>query len=138
MRWKTTWLLLGLAAMLFGLICLLEWRTSLTSTESAPARFLTIKPDDITRVQLTRTNNEVIWLQKTGRTWNLTLPLFYPAQSFAIDGLLKTLAELSSPTYITPQELAASHRSIAEYGLDIPSATLTLLDAANHHTQILF
>jgi len=136
MNWKTTWSLLCVAVLLFGFI----WFVELKPTPSRPPapRLLTIRPEEITRVQLTRTNNEVIWVQKSGLNWNLTLPLFYPARTFAIESLLKALAELNSPTYITPQELSASHRSLAEYGLDVPVATLTLLDAANHRTQILF
>ena len=87
MNWKTTWSLLGVAVLLFGFI----WFVDLKPTPSRPPapRLLTIRPEEVARLQLTRTNNEVIWVQKSGLNWNLTLPLFYPARTFAIESLLK-------------------------------------------------
>ena len=135
MKWKTTFWLLGLALILFAFICFVEFQTP--PPAGPPAHLLRIKPEQITRIQLKRTNEVVLWADKTNQTWNLTLPLFYPAKSFAIESLLQTLAALTSQSYITPQELAANHRTIAEYGLDVPAATLTL-----HHggarTEIMF
>src|SRR5207237_8851706 len=59
------------------------------------------------------------------------------ARAEAIEALLQSLAGLTSQTYITPQELAASHRSIAPYGLDSPVASLTL-HSGPRRTEILF
>ncbi len=142
MRWKPTWLLLTLALLLFAFIYWVERRAPSTSVAAIPvSRLLSIKPEEISKIKLERTsegtNRAVLWVEKTNQTWNLTLPLLYPAQSFAIESVLQMLATLSIQTYITPQELAASHHSLADYGLDIPVATLTLSHSGSR-TELLF
>ena len=133
---------MAVAGLLFAFIYFVERHTaSMTSTEVAAPRLLSIKPEEITKIQLERvldaTNKVLTWLEKTNQSWNLTFPLFYPAQQLGIEDLLQALAHVTSETYITPQELAATHRSIAEYGLDVPAATLTLYRGAAR-TAVLF
>jgi len=135
MKWKTTCWLLLLAVVLFAFIYLVDRQTPAESISPTP--LLQIKPENITGIQLSRGTNLVLWAEKTNQTWNLTLPVHYPAQSLAIESLVQTLAGLATHSYITAKELAGNRRSTAEFGLDVPQATLTLLQG-RHHTDLLF
>lgn len=132
MRWKPTWLLLAVTALLFAFIYFVERKSSSTSLAPAPpAHLLSLRPEEISRIQLERTNQTILWAQKTNQDWNLTWPQFYPAQRRAVEGLLQSLAALTVQTYITPQELAENHQSITNYGLDVPVATLQLYQGSS-------
>src|SRR5260370_8749254 len=134
MKWKTTWILLALAALLFGTIVLLE---QYTRPPSPPGPLLVFQPAAVTNIALRRTNQFVLRAERIGGAWNLTLPSAYPAQSFAIASLLEALRNLSSFAYIPPEEFRSGRRSIAEYGLDVPAATLTL-QHGGQRTELLF
>ena len=135
MSWKTTWSLLLLAVLLFGFIYFVERKPS--PEAGPPPRLVTFKPQLITRITFARTNQPLLEVSKTNEVWSLSWPLSYPARNFPIENLLKSISELETQTYITPHDLSASHRSIAEYGLDVPVATLTLYEGT-HRIQVLF
>ena len=138
MKWTNTWWLLASAAVLFAFICFFERQFPATGMPAAAAsRLVLIKPEEINAVQLRRTNQFIVRAERTNQTWNITAPINYPAQDFAIDHLLKTLASLASYTFISPEELKASQKSIAEFGLDVPMASLTL-HHGGHRTELLF
>ncbi len=138
MKWKTTWLLLALVVVLFAFIWLVERRTQPTLPGArAPVRLLAIPATDVTGMQLRRTNQLVLWAERTNATWNLTFPFVYPAQVHAIDGLLHWLENLESVTRIPLVELPANRRGLAEFGLDAPQATLTL-QHGGRRTELLF
>src|SRR3954468_18618119 len=138
MRWNTTWMLLLGAGGLFVFIYFFE-RTLPSSNDPtpAPARIVGIKPEEVTAIQLRRTNQFLLRVERTNQSWNLTSPLIYPAQDVAIEHLLKDLSSLTSYTYISPDELKAGHKSVADFGLDVPVASLTLQQGA-HRTELLF
>jgi hypothetical protein len=69
--------------------------------------------------------------------WNLTDPIPYPANPFAIEWVLQTLEQEVPQTQISPQDLKASKRTVAEFGLDLPQATLTLLHKGQR-TEVAF
>ncbi len=127
--------MLLLAVVLFAFIYFVD-RQALPKS-NAPIRLLQIKPETITGIRLWRGDHLVLWAEKTNQTWNLTLPVHYPAQSLAIESLVQTLTGLATPSYITAKELAGNHHSTAEFGLDVPQATLTLLQG-RHRTELLF
>lgn len=138
MKWTNTWWLLASAAVLFAFICFFERQFPATGMPAAAAsRLILIKPEEINAVQLRRTNQFIVRAERTNQTWNITAPINYPAQDFAIDHLLKTLATLASYTFISPEELKAGQKSIAEFGLDVPMASLTL-HHGGHRTELLF
>src|SRR5712692_12027224 len=122
MKCKPPYIFLALAGWLFGIIVLLE---QYTRTASPPGPLVSFQPAAVTNIALRRTNQFVLRAEKIGGAWNLTLPISYPAQSFAIESLLEALKNLSSFAYIPPEEFRSGRRSIAEYGLDVPPATLT-------------
>lgn len=131
MRWKPTWILLTVAAVLFAFIFLFERR--LPEANTPPSRLLAFKAAEITNIQLRLTNQLIL---SAGRTkadapWNLSFPISYPARQHAIQPLLQALAEAIPSAEISAQELKADKRTIAEFGLDVPQAALTL----QHHGQ---
>ena len=138
MRWNTTWVLLLSAALLFGFIYFVDRRLSATSEPAPPpSALVSIKPEDITAIQVRRTNQFLLRAERTNQSWTITSPITYPAQNEIIEHLLKNVSGLTSYTYISPQELRASGKSVAEFGLDVPVATLTLVHNG-HRTELLF
>ena len=137
MNWKSTWLLLALAAVLFAFIYVVERHTGATSTVQPPQHLVPLKPAEVTILQLRRTNQLILRVEKTNENWNLTVPLFYPAQNFAVENVLKVIADMTSEAYLSGPELAGSGKTIAEFGLDVPAATLTL-QHGGRRTEILF
>ncbi len=131
-------MLVGLAGLLFAFIYAVERHWPSTGDKSAaPARLVPLDPKEITTIQLRRTNQFILKVDRTNQTWNFTAPLVYAAQSFAIEALLQNLAALSGPALISLGDLNAQHRSIAEFGLDVPAVTLTLQNSGQR-TEILF
>ena len=137
MNWKPTWLLLGLAAGLFAFIVLIERR--LSDQSAPPARLLSFRATEVTNIQLRLTNQLLLRVERTNAAapWQITVPLVYPAQPHAIEWLIQSLEAITSQTDISAAELKSSHRTAAEFGLDIPRATLTL-QHAGQRTEILF
>jgi hypothetical protein len=133
MRWKPTWILLGIAAGLFLMIVLFERR--LPDPNRPPPRLLAFQAGDVTNIQLRWTNQLVLSASrpqpKSDTPFNLTFPISYPARHHAIQPLLRALAEAVPHAEISPQELKAGKRTVAEFGLDVPQARLTL----HHHGQ---
>ena len=140
MKWKSTWLLVALAGLLFAFIFFFERHTRSSSSSTEPSRLLSIQPDEITSIQIRRTNEVIVRVERTNQTWNLIGPpgpLFYPAQTYAIQKLLQVLGNLSIQTQIPVAELKANNRTEAEFGLDVPQARL-VLQYAGGRTELLF
>jgi hypothetical protein len=140
MNWKTTWLLLGLAAALFAFIFLVErhWKST-SEGGTTPERLLSFRAADVTNIQLKLTTQFILRVERSRpeAPWNLVMPSSYPAQSLKIEWLLQTLETLIPSTYIPAGELTAKKRTIAQYGLDIPPATLTL-QHNGQRTELVF
>ena len=126
MNWKPTWILLGLAAMLFAFIVLFE--RHVPEAQPPPARLFSFRAGEVTNIQLRLTNQLILRVERAREDspWNLTIPLFYPAQPFKIERLLQLLEHALPQTEISDHDLQASKRSVAEFGLDIPQASLSL------------
>ena len=138
MNWKTTWLLVSLALVLFAFIFLVERHARPTFAAGEPApRLLNFRRAEVSSVQLRRTNQFILRVDRTNQTWNLTSPLFYPAQPFAIEGLLQTLETLDTHAGLSLDDLKSRGHTIADYGLDVPRATLSL-QYAGQRTELLF
>ena len=91
MNWKPTWILLGLAAMLFAFIVLFE--RHVPEAQPPPARLFSFRAGEVTNIQLRLTNQLILRVERAREDspWNLTIPLFYPAQPFKIERLLQLL-----------------------------------------------
>jgi hypothetical protein len=137
MKWKTTWLLLGMAATLFAFIILVERRIPDGTTPPRP--LLAFKANEVTNIWLRLTNQLVLRVERAGpeAPWILTDPLSYPGHPHAIELLIRSLEVAVPHTEISQRELKASKRSVAEFGLDVPQATLTL-QHNGHRTEVFY
>ncbi len=137
MNWKSTWVLLGLATGLFAFIVLVERR--LPTTDTPPARLFSFKAAQVTNLQLRLTNQILLRVERArpGALWNYSFPIAYPAKVHAVEWLIQSLEEAVPLTVIPKQELDASRRTIAEFGLDVPQASLTL-QHDGQRTEVLF
>src|SRR3954453_12352795 len=125
MKWKPTWMMLGVAAALFAFIFLIERHLPGTGAGApAPARLLQLNPGEVTSFQLRRTNQFIFKAERTNDNWNLASPISYPAQSGAVERVLDLLCDLRTFNKIGIKELIEQKRSIAEFGLDVPAATV--------------
>ena len=141
MRWKSTWLLAGFAVVLFAFIMLVErryWRPTQAGAEPLPS-LVSFKAAEVTNIQLRITNQLTLRVERAhaGLPWQLTVPFAYPAHLHKIEWLLQELEQSVTRAYFTPEELKASKRSLAEFGLDVPQAALTL-QHRGQRTEILF
>jgi hypothetical protein len=129
MKWKGTLLLVASAVTLFAFILLVErhWKNT-SEANGPPERLLSLKATEVTNIQLRLTNQFLLRAERVraDAPWTLTLPIGYPAQQLPIEWLLQTLETLTPNSYIPPGELTARKQTIAQYGLDVPQATLTL------------
>jgi hypothetical protein len=140
-RWRATWVLFSLALLLFAFIMLVErryWPPTRSRGEIPPALF-SFKATEVTNIQLRITNQLILRVERPADAvlWRLALPLSYPGQLHRIEGTLQELEHAVSEAYIPPAELRANKRNAAEFGLDLPQATLTLLHNG-HRTEISF
>lgn len=125
--WKTTFWLLGAGALLFAAILFLERHAAPTTTNTqVPSRLVALHAADVTNIVVRRTNQFVLRADRTNLNWNITLPFFYPGQSFAVDKLLGMIESAAPHTHLTQDELQAQKRSPVEFGLDVPAASLVL------------
>ena len=69
----------------------------------------------------------------TNGNWQLTRPLVYPAQTNAVEKLLRGLEELTNQTRISAQELIGQPNSDEEYGFDTPQVTLLVQQGPELH-----
>lgn len=137
MNWKSTWILLGLAAGLFAFIVFVE--RNVATSDAPPTRLLSFKANQVTNLQLRLTNQLMLRIDrpKAGALWNYSFPINYPAKVYAVEWLIQALEEAVPVTLIQKQELTATKRTIAEFGLDVPQATLTL-QHDGERTEIMF
>ena len=138
MNWKGTWLLLGVTAALFAFIMLVERRLT-PDDPPPPPRLFVFKPSEVTNIQVRLTNQLILRVERSGpdAPWRLSLPITYPAKSHAIDQLLESLEDLVTAAEIPQSELKSGKRTLAEFGLDVPHATVTL-QHEGQRTEVFF
>jgi len=127
MNWRTTWILVAVAVALFAYIVVLE--RHLTPTMEGPqpaAALLEFKPEEVTGIQVRRGTELLVRAELTNESWQISFPVNYPAQAFAVAGLLQEIGKLNRGTFLRPEELKQGGQSVDAFQLDIPAATLTL------------
>lgn len=139
MKWKTTWLLLVLACVMFAFIYVIERHTRATSMDpEAPPRLIGFQTADITAIQLRQTNRLFLRVEKTNGHWNITFPIFYPAQEFAIEAFLQTLGAATVRAHIPMTEVSERKQTVADFGLDVPVAAATLERKGGGRIEVFF
>jgi hypothetical protein len=128
MKWKNTWILVGLAAALFAFIFLFE-RSIPISGSVPPAKplFVQFKPTTATSMTLRRGNEFLpLSLERTNDSWRYLKPFTYPAAYFAVQNFLETLERVVPSAYITPREILSRKQSSADFGFDAPLIAIAL------------
>lgn len=127
MRTKVTLVLVFLNVALFFFIFKFErqWRTEAASLE-ARRRVLGAEAADIRSIQVTsETAGGSFSLVKRQDTWLLSSPFEWPANPHAVRSILDELQLLENENSFPTRDLAKSGQSLAEYGLDTPSVTIS-------------
>lgn len=122
-----TLLNLGLLAALALLALLAIYEPGKEKPPEQP-RLIEFTSDGISSLRIERVNGPAIVLERQQGTWRMTEPQQIGVNDFRISSLLR-ISELKSLGHFT-----ASPESLAQYGLDAPSATLII----NGTTRIEF
>ena len=123
--------LTAIALVLFGYIVLVEWRQPGRGQGQPQAAKLlpAFDPFKVTSVEVTRTN-QTIRAERINQQWQLVNPT-YPAQSTAIESLLRALGDLNRLYEISAQEIISESGGLSPFGLDPPWASVKIQEGTN-------
>lgn len=125
MNAKTTWILVSLALGLFAYILFVDIparRNQLAN--SASQLFPGFNPSSIRSVEVSVPTNLILRAERTNDSWELVLPIRYPAPSTQIDSLLQVFSQLNRQSHISAQELLTQNLPLKSFGLDPPQMRL--------------
>ncbi len=128
MRTKVTLFLLLLNAALFSFIYFGDFHKG----PKLAAKNLVLGPEtaNIQSIEITAVGAaSPIKIERTGETWSLTSPLQWPANDFAVTRIVSELQQLHPYGTFTETELAKTGQTLADYGLEKPSLTVTFTPA---------
>jgi hypothetical protein len=135
MNSKSTWLWFVVAAMLAGFIFIFQHY--FRPPANVPNAILPgLQPQSVTSIQVIPNGALEIRADYTNNSWLLTQPVFYPAQSAAIQTLLDTLQKLTPATKINAAELRDHKDSETEFGFDNPQISL-VIESGEDRRQLL-
>lgn len=115
---RVTLSLAVLLAVVVGYIFLVD-RPQARRAEEAK-RLVQLASKDITMITLVSPKGEVGLSRRDAAHWDVTRPVRVPAASFAVSGLLDTI------TGLIPQQTLGTGGDLKAYGLDKPTARMTL------------
>jgi Domain of unknown function (DUF4340) len=124
MNSKTTGVWFAMAAMLLVFIFIYEHffhRAAVGPAFLVPG----LRAAAVTSVQVYPAGAPEIRVDRTNGDWFLTQPVYYPAQTAAIEALLDALQKLAPPR-LTAAELRAQKNYETEFGLEQPQAKLVI------------
>lgn len=131
---RNTWILILLVAALCAFIFYIQPRY-LRPAPAKPVKVMpTLKPDDITSIQLLLPGQKEIRVDRTNGGWWITEPLSYPALSPAIENLVRIAAVLGPQTRISAQELQGRLTVNEEFGFVNAQATIVFNQGNDHPT----
>ncbi|EEF61532.1 DUF4340 domain-containing protein [Pedosphaera parvula] len=134
---KNTWILIFVTAGMFAFIFFIE-RHQRETTPSATKALVNFKAASITSIQIQPAGQLEMRATRTNGSWQLTKPITYPAQSVAIESLLRALETLSVQIHIPTQELRKNPKAEEEFGFETPQVTVILQEGNNRHSPIKF
>jgi Domain of unknown function (DUF4340) len=105
-------------ALVVGYILLVDRPQAQRAEEGK--RLIQVAPKDVTRIVLVNAKGTVDLARRDATHWDVTNPIHMPAASFAVSNLLDTV------TGAVPQQSLGVPSDPKEYGLDKPSAQITL------------
>lgn len=122
---KSTWIWIGIAAVLFAAIVGVEKFGPKPPPGPAPL-LPNFQARNVNIVQLAVGDQLEIQAVRTNETWQLVKPFLYPAQAASIDTLLQVLERIAPAAVIPGAEVRQHKDADAEFGFAKPQATLTL------------
>ncbi len=132
---KNTFLLVVLAAGLFCFIFFYERHRDLTPPP--PPKLLPgLDIATVTNIQIQLHGlDEAIRVERTTNgNWQLTKPINYPAQSLAVENLLRALHDVTPQNHISAEELKGRRNVDADFGMQTPTATIVVTQAGDDRT----
>lgn len=127
MKWKNTWILVGLAAALFAFIFLYERHLDPSGIVPPPKPLFTnFKPTRATAIQIRRGNQFALVLEQTNDAWRFTKPFAYPAANFAVQSFLEALERTIPLTRISSREMLSRKQTLADFGFDSAPVAVAL------------
>ncbi|MBI5381640.1 MAG: DUF4340 domain-containing protein [Opitutae bacterium] len=130
MRTKVTLVLLFLNVALFFFIFYLrpQWLTEERLKETRS----NVLPSEAANIQALEivAGTQTVRLVKRGETWALTQPFDWPANPHAVSPILNALQFLKHETSFAVADLAKNGQSLASYGLEKPTLTVTIVTGA--------
>ena len=128
MRWRSTFWLVGGAVVLFAYIWLFERHQLSTDQRTGSQPLLSgFRLKEIDSVQIQRTNTFLLRVQRTNSAWRYVAPSEYPAQTAAVETLLELAMSLNRDFLISESLERGGSGVTNHFGLDVPSAVLTLV-----------
>jgi Domain of unknown function (DUF4340) len=119
---KNTCILVFVAGALFAFIFFFE--RHLHKPVPGPIKVMgDFKPESVTGLQILLPGQRIA-LERTNDIWRITDPHSYPAQSQAVDYLVRAAAELMPQTRISAEELRGRLNANEEFGFRNPQATI--------------
>ena len=121
---RNTWIFVLLAAGLFAFIYFVERRIA----PPAPVvnRIWTGTADGLTAIQITPEDHRTIRVEHTNGVWQMTQPVVYPVQVYAVDKFLQALTALTPRYRILGPELQSHKNASQDYGFDRPGYSILL------------
>jgi hypothetical protein len=138
MNWRNTWILVGLAGVLFAFIFLFERHLNPSGT-IPPIRplFTDFNPTRAAALQIRRGNQFVLALERTNEGWRFTRPFDYPAATFAVQSFLEALGRAVPVTYISSREMISRKQTASDFGFDSAPVAVTL-ERGEEHRDLRF
>ncbi|MGE3311617.1 MAG: DUF4340 domain-containing protein [Limisphaerales bacterium] len=129
MNWRTTVWLTGAALVLALFIRFVEQPARLARhrTTVAPRVVPRFDPATIAAIEVQAPGESTVRLVKTNGLWRIASLDLQPAQQQLADGLLQRVAALRGQSILTTAELRARPQAAAEFGLNPPVASVTLV-----------
>ncbi|MBN1403283.1 MAG: DUF4340 domain-containing protein [Opitutales bacterium] len=132
MRFKLTFLLLVLNVALFSIIFYMDKHAD-SERAFMEQSSLVLAPGSVEKadtISLDGPGAPVHWvLRRQGQNWRMEKPQQWPVNRFAVEQILDQLRFLRMETSFPVSDIGRNGSTLADYGLENPSITLTLGDA---------
>jgi hypothetical protein len=124
-------------AVLAGLTGVLYWsnhqKPAETSSADAPPKILSLKQDDVSKIDLKKKGGDELVLAKDGAgKWQITAPKPLAVEQSAVSPMLSSLSTLTSERLV--EEKASD---LVPYGLSDPALTATITEKNNQTQKLL-
>ncbi|HKK18879.1 MAG TPA: DUF4340 domain-containing protein [Opitutales bacterium] len=128
MRFKFTIFLLGLNVLAFGLIAYLSQKSGpVGGTDSNLSAQIGREIIEADKIELSGSGlDQPRVLKRTGSSWQISEPMQWKANYFAINRILNQLQFIEEEATFSVDEISNTGQTLADYGLEDPTIELTI------------